>query len=102
MLTKFIVEQYKKTAHGRQDDTGDVFYFSAADFEGLRAEPYVFTSSMGHELRGFLYSYENPVANRLIVFDHGMGAGHWAYVREIEMLCKRGYLVLAYDHTGCA
>ena len=102
MLTKFIVEQYKKTAHGRQDDTGDVFYFSNANFEGLRAEPYDFVSSMGHELRGFLYSYENPIANRLIVFDHGMGAGHWAYVREIEMLCKRGYLVLAYDHTGCA
>jgi pimeloyl-ACP methyl ester carboxylesterase len=102
MLTKFIVEQYKKTAHGRQEDTGDVFYFSNADFDGLRAEPYDFTSSMGHELRGFLYSYENPIPGRLIVFDHGMGAGHWAYVREIEMLCKRGYLVLAYDHTGCA
>ncbi len=101
MFTKFIVEQYKKTAYGRCDDTGDVFYFTAADFDGLRAEPYGFGSSLGHELRGYLYSYEDPIPNRLIVFDHGMGAGHTAYTREIEMLCRRGYLVLAYDHTGC-
>ena len=101
MFTKMIVEQYKKTAHGRCDDTGDVFFFSAADFDDLHVEPYVFPSSLGHELHGYLYSYENPVANRLIVFDHGMGAGHEAYTREIEMLCRAGYTVLSYDHTGC-
>lgn len=101
MFTKMIVEQYKKTAYGRCDDMGDVFYFSVADFEGLRAEPYDFCSSLGHEMRGYLYSYENPIPKRLIVFDHGMGAGHEAYTKEIEMLCRRGYLVLAYDHTGC-
>lgn len=101
MLTKMIVEQYKKTAYGRCDATGDVKYFTAADFEGLRAEPYAFESSLGHTLKGYLYSYENPIPERLIVFDHGMGAGHTAYTKEIEMLCKHGYLVLAYDHTGC-
>lgn len=101
MLTKMIVEQYKKTAYGRCDATGDVKYFTAADFEGLRAEPYEFASSLGHTLKGYLYSYENPIPGRLIVFDHGMGAGHTAYTKEIEMLCRHGYLVLAYDHTGC-
>ena len=101
MLTKMIVEQYKKTAYGRCDATGDVKYFTAADFEGLRAEPYAFSSSLGHTLKGYLYSYENPIPERLIVFDHGMGAGHTAYTKEIEMLCRHGYLVLAYDHTGC-
>lgn len=101
MLTKMIVEQYKKSAYGRCDATGDVKYFTAADFEGLRAEPYAFSSSLGHVLKGYLYSYENPIPERLVVFDHGMGAGHEAYTKEIEMLCRHGYLVLAYDHTGC-
>ena len=101
MFTKMIVAQYQKTAYGRCDHPGDVFYFTAADFEGLCAEPYAFDSSLGHRLQGFLYHYENPIANRLVVFDHGMGAGHTAYTKEIEMLCRHGYLVLAYDHTGC-
>ena len=101
MFTKMIVEQYKKMAYGRCDDTGDVFFFSAADFEELNVERYVFPSSLGHELHGYLYSYENPIPGRLIVFDHGMGAGHEAYTKEIEMLCRAGYKVLSYDHTGC-
>lgn len=101
MFTKMIVEQYKKSAYGRCDDTADVFYFTAADFEGLDAKPFAFRASAGHMLSGYLYSYANPIPGRLIVFDHGMGAGHTAYTREIETLCRRGYLVLAYDHTGC-
>jgi pimeloyl-ACP methyl ester carboxylesterase len=30
-----------------------------------------------------------------------MGNGHRAYMREIETLCKAGFLVYSYDHTGC-
>ena len=30
-----------------------------------------------------------------------MGGGHRSYMREIERLAKAGYLVFAYDHTGC-
>ena len=56
---------------------------------------------MGHTLQGYLYSYENPIADRLIVFDHGFGGGHKAYMKEIEKLCAHGYRVFAYDHTGC-
>ena len=35
------------------------------------------------------------------MFDHGFGGGHESYMKEIEMLCRHGYRVLAYDHTGC-
>ena len=35
------------------------------------------------------------------MFDHGFGGGHRAYMKEIEKLCKHGYTVFAYDHTGC-
>ena len=36
-----------------------------------------------------------------MVFDHGFGGGHRSYMREIEQLCRHGFLVFAYDHTGC-
>ena len=45
--------------------------------------------------------YNNPIEDRLVVFDHGFFGGHRSYMREIETLCKHGYRVFAYDHTGC-
>lgn len=101
IFEKQIVNGYKGMMYNRCDDTETVFYFSPADFEGLQCEPYAFPSSMGHTLQGYLYSYDNPIDERLIVFDHGFGGGHRAYMKEIEKLCAHGYLVFAYDHTGC-
>ena len=101
IFEKQVVNGYKAMMHTRCDDTETVFYYSAADFAGLKCEAYAFQSSMGHTLQGYLYSYENPVAGRLIVFDHGFGSGHRAYMKEIEKLCAHGYRVFAYDHTGC-
>ena len=101
IFEKQVVDGYKAMMYARCDDTETVFYFSAADFDGLQVEPYAFPSSMGHTLQGYLYSYDNPIDGRLIVFDHGFGGGHRAYMKEIEKLCAHGYLVFAYDHTGC-
>ncbi len=101
IFEKQVVNGYKGMMHTRCDDTQTVFYYSAADFAGLQSEAYAFQSSMGHTLQGYIYSYENPIAGRLIVFDHGFGGGHRAYMKEIEKLCAHGYRVFAYDHTGC-
>ena len=101
LFEKQILNTYKGMLHSRCDDTETVFYFSADDFEGLGKEPFTFKASGGHTLRGYVYQYENPISNRLVVFDHGFGGGHRAYMKEIEMLCKHGYTVLSYDHTGC-
>lgn len=101
IFEKQILNMYRGMAYTRCDDNGTTFYFTAKDFEGLRAEPYGFSSSMGHELCGYLYSYDAPIENRIVVFDHGFGGGHTSYMKEIEMLCRHGYLVFAYDHTGC-
>ena len=101
IFEKQIVNMYKGMMHTRCDDTETVFYFSASDFPNLQVEAYPFTSSEGHDLQGYLYQYDNPIANRLVVFDHGFGGGHRAYMKEIEMLSRHGYLVFAYDHTGC-
>ena len=101
IFEKQIVNVYKKTMHARCDDVDTVFYFSAENFKGLSKEPYSFAASAGHTLKGYIYQYDNPIPNRLVVFDHGFGGGHRAYMKEIEMLCRHGYTVFSYDHTGC-
>ncbi len=98
---KQILNAYKGMMHTRCDDVETVFYYAAEDFAGLYKEPYAFTASAGHTLQGYIYHYDDPIPGRLVIFDHGFGGGHRAYMKEIEMLCRRGYTVLAYDHTGC-
>ena len=101
IFEKQILNIYKSFAYTRCDDLGLAYYFTSNDFPGLRKEEYPFKSSMGHTLQGYIYYYDNPVQDKLVVFDHGFGGGHESYMKEIEMLCKRGFKVFAYDHTGC-
>ncbi len=98
---KAIEKAYKAQMFRRYDDTGTVKYFTHADFEGLHATPYAFRSSLGHTLHGNFYFYEGYDPSRLVIFEHGFGGGHLSYMKEIEMLCRAGFLVLGYDHTGC-
>ena len=101
MMKKKIEAFYRAQLDVRCDDTGSVFYFSAADFPGLLQIPFGFRTMRGDRLQGYFYSYPNPIPGRLIVFDHGMGGGHRSYMKEIEMLARHGFRVFAYDHTGC-
>lgn len=101
LFENMIKNIYKKQMFSRQDETHTAYYFTSDDFEGLNKTPYTFKSSKGHLLKGYFYSYKNPIENRIVVFDHGFGEGHRAYMKEIEMLCAKGYLVFSYDHTGC-
>ncbi|MBR5867909.1 MAG: alpha/beta fold hydrolase [Clostridia bacterium] len=101
IFEKQILKIYKSIAFTRCDDRGTAYYFSANDFPGLVAEGYPFLSDRGVKLQGYLYHYENPISGRIVVFEHGFFGGHRSYMREIEMLCRHGYLVFAYDHTGC-
>lgn len=101
MIYKLIKKIYEPIVFNRADDNGILYYFSEKDFPGLRKEPYSFISKDGHTLAGGFYFYEGYKPDRLIIFDHGMGSGHNGYMKEIEMLCRKGYRVLSYDHTGC-
>lgn len=101
IFEKQIVGAYRAMAYTRCDDNGTARYFSAEDFAGLHRESYRFRASAGNTLQGYFYCYDNPMEGRLIIFDHGLGGGHRSYLREIEMLCRHGYRVFAYDHTGC-
>ena len=100
-FSKLIEKTYKNNVFSRQDADGSIFYFSADDFPGLNSEPFSFVNGKGNRLNGFVYSYDGAEEGRLVIFDHGMGAGHRSYMKEIEMIARHGYKVLSYDHTGC-
>ncbi len=98
---KVVEQKYRSQMFVRCDETGLVHYFSHKDFDGLSAEPYAFTSSLGHAMQGYFYRYDGADPDRLIIFEHGFGGGHRSYMKEIEKLCAKGFSVFAYDHTGC-
>lgn len=99
-ISEQIEKMYKNVLFERQDPDGSIFYFDYSDFDGLHKQEYTFTTKKGHKLHGGFYCYDDPDPNKLIVFDHGLGTGHRAYMREIETLCRHGYLVYSFDHTG--
>lgn len=72
-------------------------YFGGEDF-GLE-ETDVEIPKGNLTLRGKLYG---APSDRLVVFCHGLGAGHVAYTTEIAAFCRRGAQVLAVDYEGCA
>ncbi|MBQ1933644.1 MAG: alpha/beta fold hydrolase [Clostridia bacterium] len=96
-----IKEAYLQRICRRYDDEGLARYFTHHDFDGLKAEAFSFEGREGHALNGAFYYYDGYRADKLVVFDHGMGGGHLSYMREIERICRAGYRVFSYDHTGC-
>ena len=100
LFEKAIVNTYRKMLLTRQDPDGSIFYYGPEDFPDLKAEPFAFTGDKGQRLQGYFYETEVSKTGRVLVFDHGMGCGHKAYMKEIVTLARAGYLVFAYDHTG--
>lgn len=85
----------------RCDGNPNLKYLTAEDFEGLSARPIEFKSNKNQTIRGNIYTYKDiKEFKSLIVFCHGMGAGHLSYTTEINTLAKAGYMVLSYDNTG--
>ena len=101
LFEKQIEKIYRNNMFLRQDNADGIFYFGPEDFPGLNTHPFDFKALAGHDLKGFFYWYDDPIPGRLVVFDHGLGNGHRAYMREIEELARGGFLVYTYDHTGC-
>ncbi len=102
-ISKKVKDLYRKNLFARADVASDICYFTSEDFAGLREIPYSFVTEKGNKLLGAFYNYAGYKKGHIVVFDHGMSqSGHRAYMREIELLCKNGYLVYSYDHTGCA
>ncbi len=88
-------------ASKRCEGNENLKYLKAKNFDNLNARPIDFKSDKGQVLNGFLYSSAKvDTYKALIIFSHGMGAGHLAYTTEINYFAQKGYLVLAYDNTG--
>ena len=96
-----ISKLYIKHFVCRYDKEVGVPYYSYLDFNGLVQEAYSFTNSKDINVRYFYYSYPKSKEDMIILFCHGIGPGHVAYLVEIEMLCRHGYKVLTLDYSGC-
>ena len=97
----FIVNHYIKYFVHRYDKEVGIPYYSYKDFKDFNCEDYSFTNSYGINIRYFFYYYANYKKDKIILFCHGMGPGHTAYMAEIEALARRGYKVLTLDFAGC-
>lgn len=100
-LRKQLEKIYRSALFSRRDIDSSIFYFSEADFPGLRKTEYNFKNRKGETLRGWFFSYDGANTDRIIVFDHGLSIGHRSYFREVETLAAAGYTVYTFDHTGC-
>ncbi len=99
ILTRFIM---KKAFSIRSDGSPRLKYLQASNFKGLKREPFSFLSNKKQLIRGYLYYYPERLKQKeLIIFLHGIGAGHTAYTTEINSLALEGYRVFAFDYTGC-
>ncbi len=101
MITKQVKKIFTGIVYARSEESPAVYLYSHKDFDGLNQKGFDVESSLGHTLKGYFYYYDNPIKSKLIVFEHGMFGGHRSYMREIELLASEGYLIYAYDHTGC-
>lgn len=100
IFEKKVIGIYKKRLLKRHDPDGTLYYFNKNDFPGLCAEEYSLTGDKGQRLAAYLYYRGEKRTDRLIMFEHGMGCGHAAYMPEINKITEHGYAVFTYDHTG--
>lgn len=100
MLFSKIIEKKFDEVLGRYDGNPAHYYFSSLKETGMKREAFRVKGTRGN-LNGYFYYATELNPEKLVIFDHGIGAGHLAYLREIACLVKHGYTVYAYDHTGC-
>ena len=101
IFAKKIINAYKKRLILRYEELDTVKYFTYKDFLNLKCESFSFLGNNKQRLNGAFYFYGDKNTERVIVFEHGLSAGHQSYMKEIEILAKNGYTVFSYDHTGC-
>lgn len=89
-----------KVVFTRQDKNPDFKYFTAEDFK-LKTEDIEVTYK-GEQLYSKIYSVK-PVeeCEKVVIFQHGFGAGSSSYMTEIATLASFGYAVVATDAYGC-
>ncbi len=96
----FVIFHIVNKAHRhRYDGSPALPYWRASDL-GIDEKRFSFLSGKW-VLHGSKYFLKGSKPIALVVFFHGIGDGRASYIREISALAKKGYLVYAYDYTGC-
>ena len=100
MILSYIIGKNIDNAMSvRRDGSPQLRFFHGYEF-GAHMEPFSFLSEK-NRLYGHIYSYGKGPYKAIVVFFHGFGSGHESYTQEICKVAKAGYLVYAYDCTGC-
>lgn len=87
-------------AFSRQDKNPEFKYFAEKDFN-LKAEDIAVTYR-GERLYAKIYSVKPAEeCERVVIFQHGFGAGTSGYMTEIAKLAGYGFAVVAADAYGC-
>lgn len=102
MLSLIIGAAFKRALAWRGDGLPHLHYFTPSEYGVDGYEPFEFKSSAkeGHTLRGAKYFVPGIKPKAIVIFFHGIGAGHTSYSHEIAEIAKQGYTVFAYDNTG--
>lgn len=89
-------------------ETQESYMHKLEEFEGLSRTKYQFTSNKGQTLAGYMYyvgEKDNAFSEMnkgIIVMSHGFGGGgHNSYMDCANEFAQNGYLVFAFDVTGC-
>lgn len=99
MISFIIGANIKKAMGVRKDGSPQLRFFHAFEY-GASTSSFSFLSG-NNRLYGECYFYGKGPYKAVVVFFHGFGAGHESYTQEICKIAKAGYLVYAYDNTGC-
>lgn len=94
---------YDQAYQGRRvTDPHRNVYFVPEEMEEMQSTVHEFKNNHGDTLVGRLYTKKDSIAkpSALIVFSHGLGAGHFPYLSEIQELVKENFAVFAYDATA--
>jgi uncharacterized protein len=99
-LYLFLAKKFDQILNHRRSDGSPAYpYFKASDF-GVNEKPFSFQSGPWI-LRGSKYAFGPGPYKAVLVFFHGYGAGRNAYAKPIALFARQGYLVYAFDYTGC-
>ena len=100
LLFALALYAYSVAFGSRCDKNPLLKYFTAEDFS-LTVKK-VEAGKGRQTLCGGIYTKDGVEKRRtLVIFCHGLGAGHAAYMTEINYFCEMGYTVLALDSRGC-
>lgn len=90
---------YKKIFNHRNEKEKYLKYFTPEELE-LTKEAIEFVSDKKQIIKGYIYCMNKETYKGVVVFSHGMGGPHLAYIKEIQFFAKLGFLVIGYDNTG--